>query len=219
MRSFAISRPFSLLSLAAFATLGACSATTSGPGTPVEEAPAGTTPTPSGTGTTAPAPAPSAPDAGGGPITKPPVDKTARFELTLDGETIPVTTVTVKVTPAAGSGSNATPERVAIAGSYEQQLNGGYLGMTSTATFTIYADSAATGLDVCGNGGRSAGYWFKDTDGTLRGMGTDYQGGSCTMDVTANAADGFTSGSAKGTIGGVTTKSFTVRWGQPLPKK
>jgi hypothetical protein len=205
--------------LAAFATLGACSATTSGTGTPVEETPTGTTPTPSGTGTTAPAPAPSPPAKDGGSTAKPPIDTTPRFELTLDGELLNVTTVTVKVTPASGSGSNATPERVAIAGSYEQQINGGYLGMTSTATFTIHADTVATGLDLCGNGGRSAGYWFKDTDGSLRGMGTDYQGGNCTMDVTANAADGFTSGSAKGAIGSAPTKSFTVRWGQPLPKK
>jgi hypothetical protein len=94
-------------------------------------------------------------------------------------------------------------------------LNGGF---QSTATFTIRVEATEKGADTCGSGGRSADYWFKDTDGSLRGLGTSYQGGSCTMTVLGNASDGFSSGTAKGTVGGVKTKSFTLSWGQPIPK-
>jgi hypothetical protein len=113
-------------------------------------------------------------------------------------------------------GSSGDPPRVVIAGSYEQQLPGP--GFTSTATFTIYVDATEKGVDTCGSGGRSASYWFKDDDGALRGLGTSYQGGNCTMTVLGNASDGFSSGTAKGTVGGAKMKSFSVSWGRTIPK-
>lgn len=208
MSAFRFARPGLVLFLMTSAACTAGSTSTGGSGVPVEDEPSPTkpapTPAPTPTGTTTQEP-PTKPDP------KPVIDRTVRFDLTLEGSPVNITKVAVKVNP----GSGGDPARVQIDGSYEQQLNGPF---TSTATFTVRAEIDAKGSDACGEGGRSADYWFKDTDGALRGMGTSYQGGGCTMNIIANGADGFSSGTAKGTIGGVKTKSFTVTWGQPLPK-
>lgn len=196
------------------ATTAACSSGGSG-GTYGDDS--GTpNPTPTATGTATTDPPQDKPDASVEP--KPdaaaPVDKTVRFELTLDGQPITIAQSTVKVKVEAGS--NGDPPGLVIDGSYEQTGVGAF---TSTATFTVRVDTTTKGSDACGTGGRSAGYWFKDTDGTIRGLGTVYQGGHCTMNVVASAADGFTSGTATGVVGGAKQKAFTVRWGQPLPSK
>ncbi len=193
------------------ATTAACSSGTTGgyaggddSGTPP--------PTPTGTGTTTPPPL-DHPDASVGPTPDAavPVDKTLRFDLTLDGQAITIANTSVKIE----AGSNGGPDRIVVDGSYQQTT--GPFG--STATFTIRAETTAKGLDTCGTDGRSASYWFKDTDGTIRGLGTSLQGGNCTMNVVANAADAFSSGTAKGVIGGAKQKAFTITWGQPLPAK
>lgn len=173
-------------------------------------------PTPTASGTTTTDPPKDKPDAApeSKPDAAPTVDKTVHFDLTLEGQPITIAQSTVKVKVEAGS--NGNPPGLVIDGSYEQTGVGAF---TSTATFTVRVDTTTKGADACGTGGRSAGYWFKDTDGTIRGLGTVYQGGNCTMNVVANAADGFTSGTATGVVGGAKQKAFTVRWGQPLPSK
>lgn len=207
MPAFAFARPALALFLMTSAACTAGVSPSGGSGVPVEEEPSPTkpTPTPTATSTATPDKPPAKPD----PV--PEIDKTVRFALTLEGAPVNITKVSVKILPGTGG----DPARFQIDGSYEQQLNG---PLTSTATFTIRADVTAKGVDTCGEGSRSADYWFKDTDGALRGLGTGYQGGSCTMTIIGNGADGFSSGSAKGTLGGTKTKSFTITWGQPLPK-
>ena len=186
-------------------TATGCTAGTTSTGIPGETQPGPAKAIPSGTPTSEPAPTEEEPTTEPQPDPEPTLDKTKRFTLTLEGQPVTVANVTTKVEGV----------RVVIAGSYEQDLNG---PLTSTATFTIRVDGSEKGKDSCGTGGRAADYWFKDTDGALRGLGTSYQGGSCTMTVIGNAADGFSSGSATGTLGGVKTKSFTLNWGQPIPK-
>jgi hypothetical protein len=136
---------------------------------------------------------------------------TPRFDLTIDGQPITITKVTAKVDPASGNAH----ARVEVVGQYEQQLG---QGLTSTATFTVFVDASETGTDACGVGGRAASYLFKDTDGAIRIESTGLQAGSCTMKIFSGASDGFTSGSATGVIGGTSTKSFTIAWGQSVPK-
>jgi hypothetical protein len=192
-------------------TTAACSSGSGGPFTGSSYDDGGTpTPTPTGTGTAPPTPDKpdgSTPTPDAGPV----IDKTVHFDLTLDGDPIAITKVTVKMEPASGS----SPASIAVAGQYEQQLGH---GLTSTATFTVSAATTEKGADACGTGGRYASYLFKDTDGTIRIVSTSLQGGSCTMKIFGNAADDFTSGSATGVIGGLSPKAFTVAWGQPIPK-
>ena len=130
------------------------------------------------------------------------------FAFVRHGQTI-VPKVTVQIDPA----TNLGPAAIVIKASHQQQINGG----TSTATFTLTLDVTEKGGGSCGSA-RSADYFFKDTDGALRGIGTSYQGGACTMSVITNEADGFSSGTASGTLGGAASKSFTVSWGQNLTK-
>lgn len=150
-----------------------------------------------------------APSASNGKDPERTLDKTERFELTLEGSPVKITGATVEVKPASGS----TLARVSITGSYQQLF-----GPTFTATFTVSVDAKAQGTAACDSKARFADYWFKDTDGTIRGLGTSFNGGGCTMTVLGNDADGFTSGTATGTVGGSKTKSFSVRWGKSLPK-
>jgi hypothetical protein len=170
------------------------------------------TPTPTATATGTTEPPPDKPDASiePKPDAGPTLDKTPRFDLTIEGQPITITKVSVKIEPASGS----SPARIAVAGQYEQQFPQGF---TSTATFTVYAGTTATGTEACGSD-RYATYLFKDTDGTIRVESTSLLGGSCTMKILGNSADGFSSGTATGVIGGATTKAFTITWGQVIPK-
>jgi hypothetical protein len=131
-----------------------------------------------------------------------PVDKTPRFALELDGELMEASEIKVKV-----EGNQVKIEAV-----YEPELPPPY---GSASTFTLTLPMATTGTGPCTTG-RSAFYWFKDGGGTLRGIGTEYSGGGCTMTLTSKAADGFSSGSASGTLGGAMTKSFSIEWAQPI---
>lgn len=191
------------------ATTTACSAGTTGlvVGDGGQPSPTPTTTTTAPTEPPKDKPDAAVPQHDSGPV----IDMTQRFDLTLEGAPIAITKVTAKVEPASGN----TPARINVGGSYEQQLGH---GLTSTATFTVYVDATATGTDACGVAGRSASYLFKDTDGSIRIESTGLQGGSCTMKIASNAADGFSSGSATGVIGGASQKSFTIAWGQPIPK-
>jgi hypothetical protein len=187
----------------------ACSA-----GTPIGFGEDGGTPstTPTGTGTSTPPP-PDTADASSDKATDagPAVDKSPRFDLELDGQPVAIENVEVKVEPASGS----TPARISVAGQYEQQLG---FGQTSTAKLTLYVDASEKGTDACGVGGRSASYLFKDTEGAITVLATDLQGGNCTMKVVGNASDAFTSGSVTGVLSGEEQKSFTLAWGQAIPK-
>ena len=188
-------------------TTTACTAgsTSTGSDLPGEQGTPHATPVPTGSATTTTPPA-HTPDAGADAT--PAIDHTVHFALTIDGQAI-VPKVTVQLDPA----TNLGPAAIVVKASHPQQLNGG----TSTATFTLTLVVDEKGEGSCGSA-RSAGYFFKDTDGARRGIGTSYQGGACTMNVITNEADGFTSGTASGTLGGATSKSFTVSWGQNLTK-
>ena len=200
------------LFVSALAATSACSAgTITGVGTGDGGTP---NPTPTATATSTGMTDPTPPDSGTDPkpdASGPVIDKTARFDLTIDGQPITITKVTAKIDPASGN----TPTRIDVAGQYEQQLGS---GLTSTATFTVFVDTTETGTDACGTGGRDASYLFKDTDGSIRIESTGLQGGSCTMKIFSGVSDGFTSGSATGVIGGASQKSFTIAWGQVVSK-
>ena len=170
---------------------------------------AATSPTPSGTSTT---PSPSGKDASTSePDAAPVIDKTVKFDFTIDGETPTIESATATIVPA----TSTDPAMVKIAGQYEQDEG---FGLTSTATFTIWVQTGYTGTDACDEKTRYATYLFKDTDGAIKELATDLLGGSCTMKVLSTTADGFTSGSATGTLGGDSTKAFTIAWGQPIPQ-
>lgn len=216
MPSFSSTRLASSLALAVFvASTAACTTgtTTGGAGTPAEQAPSDDGPQRDEPSTSSSPPADEkSPPTKNDDDPAPAIDKTVHFELSIGGETIDPDEVVVTLQPASGG----DPATLVIKAHHEQQLNGPF---TSTATFTMKVDVTEKGKDLCGEGGRYADYWFKDPDdGALRAIGTGYVGGSCSMNVIANQADGFWSGTATGTLGGATSKSFTVSWGQNLPK-
>jgi hypothetical protein len=202
----------SVLSLAIVSSTSACSVESTSAGGGLEEDPPADAPASGGESST-PKPADEPDEKDSEPEEKEEeesVDKTVHFELTLDGASIVPDVVKVEVQPAKSD----KPARLVIDAKHQQDLKGGF---TSTATFTLSLDLTEKGKDTCSSV-RSASYFFKHTDGSLSGIGTSYAGGSCMMDITANEADGFSSGTATGVLGGVTTKSFSVAWGQNLPQ-
>lgn len=210
MASSARTRVSSFVALGMLLAVAACTAdATSVPSSPFGEDPSQTTPPPS---STADPKDPPSKDKDTDKDPPPKVDKTVKFELTIDGESIKPDAVTVEV----DKGTGGDPDRILIKAQHEQDFGTPF---TSTATFTLRLVTTAKGQDICGTAaGRSADYWFKDGQGgAIRGIGTMYVGGNCTMNIVANEADDFTSGTAQGTLGGAVTKSFSVKWGQNLP--
>jgi hypothetical protein len=198
-----------ILSLSMVASTAACSVEATSAGGGLEEGSPASAPAPGGESAT-PKPADEPEEKESEQEEEEEVDKTVRLELTIDGAQIVPDEVKVKVEPA----KSGKPARLVIDASHEQDLKGPF---TSTATFTLSVDLTEMGKDACSSK-RSASYFFKDTDGALRGIGTGYAGGHCMMEITANEADGFSSGSATGVLGGATTKSFSVAWGQNIPQ-
>lgn len=86
----------------------------------------------------------------------------------------------------------------------------------SDKTLTVRFAKGETGAAACASGKRSADLWYKDDDGTIRGIGTSYIYGGCTMTLDTSIA-GYVSGKAQGTLGGQKQKSFSVSFAQKLP--
>jgi hypothetical protein len=102
-------------------------------------------------------------------------------------------------------------------GSYELQ---GVVKATSPygsdMTLTVRFAKGETGADVCSDDKRSVDLWYKDEDGTIRGIGTSFIYGNCSMTLDTSIP-GYVSGQAQGTLGGAKQKSFTVKFAQKLP--
>lgn len=86
----------------------------------------------------------------------------------------------------------------------------------SDMTLTVRMAKGETGTAACASGKRSVDLWYKDEDGAIRGIGTSYQYGNCTMKLDTSIP-GYVSGEAQGTLGGAKQKSFTVKFAQKLP--
>jgi hypothetical protein len=133
----------SLLSLALVASTVACSVETTSAGGGLEDDPPATAPAP-GVESTTPRPGDELEEKEGEPEEKEEesVDKTVRFELTIDGASIVPDVVKVEVEPA----KNGKPARLVVDASHEQVQNGPF---TSTATFTLSVDLTEKGKDAC----------------------------------------------------------------------
>jgi hypothetical protein len=85
----------------------------------------------------------------------------------------------------------------------------------SDMTLTVRFTKGETGAGACSDD-RSVDLWYKDEDGAIRGIGTGYVYGSCSMTLDTSIP-GYVSGQAQGTLGGAKQKSFTVKFAQKLP--
>lgn len=86
----------------------------------------------------------------------------------------------------------------------------------SDETLTVHITKGETGTAACDDDKRSVDFWFKDDDGAIRGLGTSYVYGGCTMKLDTSIP-GYIIGEAQGTLGGAKQKSFSVKFAQKLP--
>ncbi len=140
----------------------------------------------------------------------PTLDKTLRMQVSIDGEAIDIE----KIEVSTQRESDGTPLKVMLKLSYQQIDPRGF--SDSTATLSLWVPVAES-VGACSDDGRNVTYVYKDFDDRqIYWLGTGYQGGNCSMKVTAGVADHFTAGSITGTLGGNTTKPFSVTWAQPI---
>ena len=86
----------------------------------------------------------------------------------------------------------------------------------SDETLTVHINKGESGTAACDDDKRSVDLWFKDDDGAIRGLGTSYVYGGCTMKLDTSIP-GYVIGEAQGTLGGAKQKSFSVKFAQKLP--
>jgi hypothetical protein len=134
-----------------------------------------------------------------------------KFAFTIDGTTM---TADGGVVVERHPGTNLTTPYLTIIAKFRGTPNG------SDSSLTISVLESDTEGGVCEDTyepDRSVSFFFKDDDGSFRGLATQQLNGTCSMTIASGIGEKFTSGSASGILGGTTTKSFSVTWGQAIP--